>query len=279
LASSAITLANYLDSDQLPEDGDVERREWREIIQNFANVLVKEITRVGQEDAKVIYDSKKTSHLNTILTYIQARPNQTPVSSKQSIKALDFGTPSKLNWDVLVAERERHETEESKSAVTYRYKHAEADGLLDAVSSSLGDNPKTADADTDDGTDASKSKHMKAAVVTEIARVISASITSTAKPNTTGLERRVRWRGLGVLAEDDATGDDAVAAVGNNSTLASSAHSLYTTLERRLPFSFVTAGIHFHPLKHSLWVLVGFRDRVWLGTGKSKFHCTISNSI
>jgi hypothetical protein len=108
---------------------------------------------------------------------------------------------------------------------------------------------------------------MKASVITEITRVISASLTSTAKPNTTGLERRVRWRGLGIFADEDKA-DETPNTHGDDSVLA--ARKIYDSLGRRLPLSFLTAGIHFHPLKQNSWVLVGFANRVWLGNGKFK---------
>jgi hypothetical protein len=182
------------------------------------------------------------------------------------MKAIDFGTPAKLNWDVLVAERERHETEEAKSAVTYCYKQAEAEDLINAVTNSLRDDAsKIQPTEKNVETDVAKSRSMKASVVTEITRVISATLTSTAKPNTTGLERRVRWHGLGIFAEDDAI-DDALATDVNTST--NSARSIYNSLSRRLPLPFMDAGICFHPLILGSWVLVGFKDQVWLGNGK-----------
>lgn len=44
---------------------------------------------------------------------------------------------------------------------------------------------------------------MKASIITEIARTISADLTSTAKPSTTEAERRLRWELLGVKASAD----------------------------------------------------------------------------
>jgi hypothetical protein len=187
------------------------------------------------------------------------------------MKAIDFGTPAKLNWDVFVAERERHETQEAKSAVTYRYKQAEAEDLISAVTDSLRDNTskiQAAPTEIKMETDAAKSRSMKASVVTEITRVISATLTSTAKPNTTGLERRVRWRGLGIIAEDDAV-EDTPATHANDST--NSARSIYGSLSQRLPLSFTDAGIRFRPLRPGSWVLVGFKDQIWLGNGKINF--------
>jgi hypothetical protein len=170
-----------------------------------------------------------------------------------------------------VAERERHETEEAKSAVTYRYKQAEADGLLEAVSSNIESKPKMADPISEDDNDVSKSTRLKASVVTEIAHVISASLTSTAKPDTTGLERRVHWRGLGILAEGDVATN--TASTNRDRASASTGRYTYTTLEANLPLSFIEAGINFHPLKHNSWVLVEFQNKVWLGNGEYMFVC------
>jgi len=126
---------------------------------------------------------------------------------------------------------------------------------------------KKADRVTEDDTEATKSARMKASVVTEIACVISASLTSTAKPDTTGLERRVRWRGLGILAGDDIEADAATTTANASAPMRTARH-ICTGLETNLPFSLVNAGIHFHPLKHDSWVLVGFQDKVWLGNVK-----------
>lgn len=45
-------------------------------------------------------------------------------------------------------------------------------------------------------TSSRESAALKASVVTEIT---SASLTTTVKPDTSGVERRVRWKGLGIL--------------------------------------------------------------------------------
>ena len=101
-----------------------------------------------------------------------------------------------------------------------------------------------------------------------ITRVISATLTSTARPNTTGLERRVRWHGLGIFTEDDAA-EDTLATHANDTT--NSARSIYDSLSRRLPLPFTDAGIRFRPLRSGSWVLVGFKDQIWLGNGKTNF--------
>ena len=44
---------------------------------------------------------------------------------------------------------------------------------------------------------------------------------------------------------------------------------------RKLPYLLINVGIHFHPLRHDSWVLVGFKDRVWLGNGVCMFVCKI----
>ena len=154
--------------------------------------------------------------------------------------------------------------------MTYRYKQAEAEGLLEVVSSRVGKG-RGVHITTVDDSDSTESTRMKASVVTEITRVISASLTSTAKPDTTGLERRVRWRGLGIVAEGDATASTPTIVQDNMST----GRSIYTALEAKLPYSLINVGIHFHPLRHDSWVLVGFQDRVWLGNGVCMFVCKI----
>ena len=239
--------------------------------------MVKEIVRVGQEKLKVSHRELSLiiwGHSADLEQMSNGASVAVATPQPSTLKALDFGTPAKLNWDVLVAERERHETEEAKSAVTYRYKQAEVEDLVNAVTTNLGDDKSEVEvAGKDVEAEAAKSRSMKASVVTEITRVISAALTSTAKPNTTGLERRVRWRGLGVLAEDDEPDDSMVPAMRENDS-ADSARNIYNSLGKRLPLPFINAGIHFHPLTLGSWVLVGFKDRVWLGNGEYKYDLT-----
>src|SRR6266478_3937693 len=44
-----------------------------------------------------------------------------------------------------------------------------------------------------------------------------------------------------------------------------------STPQLRPPLPFTDAGIHFHPLRSGSWVLVGFKDQIWLGNGKTNF--------
>ena len=212
--------------------------------------------------------------------YEQMNNRALPVAPRLStLKTLDFGTPAKLNWDVLVAKHERHKTEEAKSAVTYCYKQAEVEDLIDAVTMNLEDNrSKIKSTEKDVEAEAAESRSMKASVVTEITCVISAALTSTVKPNTTGLERQVRWRGLGIVLDEDSgnrdEADNTVPAVPNDDS-ANLARHIYDSLGKCLPLPFVNAGIHFNPLRHGSWVLVGFKDRVWLGNGKLECCFTV----
>jgi hypothetical protein len=50
-----------------------------------------------------------------------------------------------------------------------------------------------------------------------------------------------------------------------------SARSIYDSLSQRLPLPFTDAGIRFRPLRSASWVLVGFKDQIWLGNGKTNF--------
>ena len=111
---------------------------------------------------------------------------------------------------------------------------------------------------------------MKASIVTEITHVISASLTSTAKPDAMGVERHVHWCGLGILANKDKADDMPPDSLNDETVLV--ACKIYDSLSRHLPLSFVTTGIHFHPLKHNSWVLVSFTNKVWLGNGKWKYE-------
>lgn len=169
---------------------------------------------------------------------------------------------------MLIAERKRHETEEATSAVTYRYKKAEAESVLEAVAANHPDGKSVDLERRTAGTDAEKSSNVKSSIVNEITRVISASLTSTAKLDTTGLERRVRWRGLGVIAGEIESQSEVPPPQDAGSNLTTSARKVYSTLAKHLPYSFSSAGITpFHPLKHGSLVLVGFMDKVWLGIG------------
>lgn len=176
---------------------------------------------------------------------------------------LDFGNAANFKWEVFIETREQHETEEATSAVTYRYKQAESEGVIESVTASLGSNP------TSDSEGAGKSDQMKASIITGIARVISASLTSTAKPDTTGLERRARWQGLGILVEDEISNPkETVDQSLRNDSASIARQNVYMSLSSALPLSFATAGLQFHPLKHGSWVLVSYLDSFWLGTGE-----------
>jgi hypothetical protein len=235
------------------------------------------MARIGKQDvAKVSADCIMREIYPDIYNFKAPLGVRDP-SKPSKLKPLDFGSAANINWDVLVAERERHETDEAKSAVTYRYKQAEAADIIKAVSTTLEDNGAQKNVDIKANatleTDAATSSKLKASVVTEITRVISASLTSTAKPDATGIERRVRWRGLGILGNDD-TIDTAETPAMHELELASSARHIYDALSRRLHLPFVNGRIHSHPLKTGSWVLVGFQDKVRLGTGQWDI-CTV----
>jgi hypothetical protein len=88
-----------------------------------------------------------------------------------------------------VAEHEHHNTEEAKSTVTYWYKQAEVEDLVNYVTTNLRDDKSKVEvAGRDVKAEATKSRLMKASMVMEITRVISAALTSMVKPNMTGLE-------------------------------------------------------------------------------------------
>ncbi len=107
-------------------------------------------------------------------------------------KPLDFGNARSFNFAILIEERKRHETDEAKSAVTYRYNNALATGALDAMQA--GD--KSGAAATLSG-DSSK---LKVSLVSQITRVMSASLSfngggkGEGKAEASGVERKSRWR-------------------------------------------------------------------------------------
>lgn len=178
-------------------------------------------------------------------------------------------------------ERLNHKTEEAKSAITYRYRHAAEEdginGLIETISRAA-NGPTSVDAPQahDDEMSSSESK-LKASMVNEITRVMSASLTSTAKGSTSGIERIARWRNAGIVLDGilNATPlpSDATSPANPPQPSALRNRQIYQPLAQRLPrFSFITGGISsFHPLKPGSWVLVGFKDRLWLGSGALSF--------
>ncbi len=117
-------------------------------------------------------------------------------ATKARVKTpLHFGTARALNFETFVSERKRHETKEAASAITYRYTNALAQGTIEAFQAAH-------DGDSARGTEHSEdSTKLKAALVAEITRVMSASILagrgdiSDGRAEASGVERGVRWKG------------------------------------------------------------------------------------
>jgi hypothetical protein len=176
-----------------------------------------------------------------------------------------------------VKERSNHETEEAKSAITYRYQHAtEAEELIDMVSKAVNSTNSSTDSPCDDSS--TSTTKLKASMVNEITRIMSAALTTTAKLDSAGVERLARWRNAGIVTEDLSNATLTVdSARPTRSALQS--REIYQPLTARLPaFRFATGGISsLHPLKRGSWVLVGFKNRLWLGNGESASYLLLSH--
>jgi hypothetical protein len=189
-------------------------------------------------------------------------------------RAIEFGTAATFNFPALIKERSNHETEESKSAITYRYQHAMGtEELVDVVSKAVDVNkPAGASApDSPHDDDPTSTTKLKASMVNEITRIMSAALTTTAKLDTAGIERLARWRNAGIIT-DNLSNMAAPSNTSSSTGLARSAlqaREVYKPLAQRLSgFPFVNGGLSaLHPLKCGSWVLVGFQNQVWLGNG------------
>lgn len=124
-------------SENLLEHGDAEVEQWWASVQNLATILETHLSERGQEelplekvislrivtltfeDANPVRQESRPNNLAQLTSYSESNTVQDAVPKA---KALNFGTSAELDWDVLVAEREAHETEEATSAITYRYK-------------------------------------------------------------------------------------------------------------------------------------------------------------
>ncbi|KAG5636706.1 hypothetical protein H0H81_007102 [Sphagnurus paluster] len=257
VASVATAIHDSLKIDALPEDGQDEKNDWKNTITDLATALIEAYDLAGQ-----------ANDTNTPLVDGRASKNASgcKLPPQCAIKPLDFGTSSSFRHSVLVKERAFHETEEARSAITYRYRNAAGvSDVLEQVRSSQGSEP-------------SISSKLKASVVTEITRVVSASLTSTAKADTAGIERLVCWRGLGVVAMQEAEGNGDEPLIGNGDSIAEASSAV--TLESLI--ALINGGISpFSPLIPGSWVLVMVQSRIWLakvqilylkGRGKKPSH-------
>ncbi|KAM5544147.1 hypothetical protein V8D89_002196 [Ganoderma adspersum] len=120
---------------------------------------------------------------------------------------LSYGTARSFNFSTVIQERQRHETREAKSAITYRFNNAVATGALASLKSSgWQDAPALLETE--------ESEELKAALVSQMTHALSATVLSDGKSDgkadATGVERRVRWRG----GEEKGRGDEGAGETG-----------------------------------------------------------------
>lgn len=207
-----------------------------------------------------------------------------PLSLK--MKSLKFGTANNFNFLALVSERKAHETAEALSAIAYRYRNAASHNeILTALTNTL-TNTKSINQEPSTAPETkTESAAMKALVVNEITRVISTSLTAgSVKADASGAERLVRWRGLGLNIDgldpttplekkaEPMVGADAdggrTQASGTGDKLSRKG---YAEIEAKLTIPFENAGVSsFCPLRPGHWLLIVFRDAVWLSQGMNR---------
>ncbi|KAI0263495.1 hypothetical protein BC834DRAFT_844610 [Gloeopeniophorella convolvens] len=218
IAAAAEIVNDTLRIDSLPDDTTAPDKfdDWRASVQRLLEEIEKAQAKL-QENQPIEAEARE-SRLAPV-----AVPSHLPEA-----EVLDFG-PDADNFrvDVLVAERKKNETEEAKSAVTYRYRQAtltqEAQASIDTSAGTLGvsntqdtlaaapqalspDAEADATADMVSSPESSKSKPLntlKASLVNKIMRVISDSLVTTAKPSMTGAEHKIRWTNLGIKVPED----------------------------------------------------------------------------
>jgi hypothetical protein len=205
-----------------------------------------------------------------------------------------YGTAASFRFDVLVEERQRHETEESKSSITARYRKAQAEAAVQQgvpITDSVF--PSTTRS-TEDATESSATMTMN--LISQITRVVSDSLTGSAKSIASGTsERLARWRGAGIHPANEAPADNPVTHLTSVSTsrptvtidqaIAISRNKKeFTILMRKhgrkllslfqsrfadvAEFNFESAGVNsFYPLKIGSWVAVADKGALHIGSG------------
>ncbi|KAI0059301.1 hypothetical protein BV25DRAFT_1138913 [Artomyces pyxidatus] len=117
--------------------------------------------------------------------------------------------------------------------------------------------------------DTEQTPKLKANIVSEITRLISASLTSTAKADTSSVERLVRWKGLGISPAAEEAVDIDATPLAAAPLPSASRRDIFSKLEKTNPrFTFTSGGVNaFFPLVHESWVVVVFQGQLWLGQG------------
>ncbi|KAH9943952.1 hypothetical protein B0H21DRAFT_469767 [Amylocystis lapponica] len=278
IAATAAVVHDYLRIDNLPEETEDDKNEWRAQIQHLLNEMDEERRRRREERNTAASHSAETPH-GTFSELVDPRDDD--------MKPLDFGSATAFKFSSLVQERARHETKEAKSAITYRYRQAVALGTIEHASDSDADPPNASEPHTSHhrtGMNAETSK-LKADLVTEMTRALSAAMTSTGpKQDTSGVERQVRWKGIAAVAsqvldesiEDSGVGPGETAPekrdsgrVVHGQGAASTRSAVYGNLEKHSQFAFISGGVSvFHPLKPGSWVAVGYLGKLFFGQVK-----------
>ncbi|KAI0258130.1 hypothetical protein BC834DRAFT_847591 [Gloeopeniophorella convolvens] len=281
IAAAAEIVNDTLRIDSLPDDTTAPNKfdDWRASVQRLLEEIEKAQAKL-QENQPIEAEACE-SRLAPV-----AVPSHLPKA-----EVLDFG-PDADNFrvDVLVAERKKNETEEAKSAVTYRYRQAtltqEAQASIDTSAGTLGvsntqdtlaaapqalspDAEADATADTVSSPESSKSKPLntlKASLVNKIMRVISDSLVTTAKPSTTGAEHKIRWTNLGIKVPEDVKDKKK-----NKTKYRLVLSGPRPKIPSRLPMPLSNAGLttlRKRPLQAGSWIVFGFADCLWVGQVK-----------
>jgi hypothetical protein len=177
------------------------------------------------------------------------------------------------------------ETNEAKSAVTARFRKAEADDALDSSSRTRASGLGVLSS----ATGSPATSEMQASLINAITRTMSASLTSATLSITAGVERRTRWTKAGLELDNEAQAEEGHQSLDivskprpklqpatvadlfcmDKADVKKLGRSLYVPLDRALKLSLLDAGLSvFLSLKPGSWVAVMSHGKLRFGTGQ-----------
>lgn len=174
-------------------------------------------------------------------------------------------TKGYLNHDVLIQERQRHETREAAASVSWRYRNSALVSTAGSVPPTTVDSPR---------------QGLKAKLVNEIVRVQTAYDEAREARIGTGVERAVRWGKLKRGAVSNVAGSTVPLVEDASQTIGKLRREAFSDVV--LPWRFSDAGVSScHPLHAGSVVLAAYNDEVYLcivrvlyekGGGKTLTH-------
>lgn len=277
-----------LTSEEQPEAGSEDQEQWRDQISSVLQAIKAEQLRRTEEQAI----SRMSKDTNFSLLDLQDMMNKnaadntfpppiintnSTTSELPTTDSVDFGTAQKFNSVAIIKLRKRHETDEARSAITYRYRHSRCSDSLPTSTSTNTEAPKP--------TEAGAAK-LKGRILNEIISTISSSL--MAKDNTrelAGSARLARWRAQGVYPESASERDPAAVSFdthGDSSCILPqdllgvsghfpSSRKPYQKFESKdkPELRFTTANIsETHPLRSGSFIVFVYCGKMYLGRGE-----------